>query len=315
MAVDVLEGMEHSAIHDAEAILYILVWIACLQGGPFPQPRSDGFDPTKSFLRQWCPPWRLDEDQLESIGDLKLRHMRCRTPFRKVLESMDVYFKRLQPYIRWLRKLFFLDQPNKEVTYLPSENIDDPRKNVEHNAEAMAVPDAEQGEESEEEAIVNIRPLSEVIEELKTKTLLYRDKIAEIEARAAARKSSVPTKPAETFLRPQTDPTQPAPDTTASGPTPSLISSEEIANQKANDTKPEALSWDGTDCKGNAESPPSSIVRKRMREPECSSSDAAPLDAATVKRSRISYDQRQQEASASESTVPEPTSCVLQTSS
>ena len=86
---------------------------------------------------------------------------------------MDVFFKDLQPYIIELRALFFPARPNDEGIFLPTGGVDDLRKIEYHEVEAVA--DTEQERESEEEVIANmppIRPLSEVIEVLKTQTFI-----------------------------------------------------------------------------------------------------------------------------------------------
>ena len=95
------------------------------------------------------------------------------TSFSEALRSIDVFFKDLQPYIIELRAPFSPARPNDEGIFLPTENADDLRK-IEYN-EVEAVADTEQEGESEEKVIANMppaRPLSEVIEVLKTQTFI-----------------------------------------------------------------------------------------------------------------------------------------------
>ena len=130
-----------------------------------------------------------------------------------------------------------------------------------------------------------------MVEVLKTQTLVYRNRIATIEAKyrnTTIRRGPGTATPAEMSFRPWTASTLSVSDATANGHCKSKIRRHEVSGFELGEP----------DCEGSADLPTSSIARKRIRECEYSPADAVPFNAPTVKQSRMSYGQSQQATSA-----------------
>ena len=126
-----------------------------------------------------------------------------------------------------------------------------------------------------------------MVEVLKTQTLVYRNRLATIEAKyrnTTIRRGPGTATPAEMSLRPWTASTQSVSDATANGHCKSEIQRHEVPSFDIGEPE----------CEGRAGQPTSSIARKCIREGEYSPADAVPFNAPTVKQSRMSYGQSQQ---------------------
>ena len=129
MAIDVLRldsDIRHSPIHDVESLLYILIWISCVQGGPRRQFRKDGFNPETSFLKKWCPFKNVDDTLLDAAADAKFLMMTDEQTFEKTCKkAVHVYFKPLISYFGKIRSLLFPARPAYDSDTSSSEDDTD----------------------------------------------------------------------------------------------------------------------------------------------------------------------------------------------
>lgn len=122
MAVAVLENYTaHTAISDAESILYILIWIACLYAGPrgTKRPETDAFSFKSSFLSKWCPEGRVDDDDLRDIGLRKRGLLLLPDVFqRDIVTKIHEYFAPIANCLKVLRAFFFRPEVDVNPTDL-----------------------------------------------------------------------------------------------------------------------------------------------------------------------------------------------------
>ena len=203
MAIDILykgSTLRHSSIHDAESLFYILIWISCSQGGPHQQARDDEFDLDTSFLRQWCPSDDLDEMKLRLIASSKEGQMKIPERFKEILDDMHWYFKDLRPYLLILRDLFFPAKmsdtgdripPNTERTIDDLRNLNMSKLLAAAEAECATEDTASHNDKKKDEKVEKtVRPLSDVIGQLKLQTLLFLHEIGKSEAKSKLREQS-----------------------------------------------------------------------------------------------------------------------------
>ena len=192
MAFDILRSdseIRHSPIHDVESLLYILIWISCVQGGPHRQSRKDDFKTEKTFLHKWCPFKQVDDRLLDLAADAKELMMNSENKFmQECRKTVHPYFNPLIPYFASLRALLF---PAETVTInldaLCAENkvedflADDKR---EWNGELEV---RNEMNEPKIESLYNRPCLADVMIKVQIVTLKYRRDRLEVEENQAAK--------------------------------------------------------------------------------------------------------------------------------
>ena len=97
MAIDILSGtVEHTALHDAESMLYVLIWIAIIQAGPHGRKRSaEGFTIKGTILDTWSPdPRNITLQSLVVLSDSKRGVMITADAIEdRILDAMHSYFE------------------------------------------------------------------------------------------------------------------------------------------------------------------------------------------------------------------------------
>ena len=315
MALDILwkkpsVQVKHSAIHDAESMFYILIWIACLQGGPHNQSRGGDFSTSNSILKFWCSFEDVNDEKLRMIANFKKCQMVTSVSFdEEIIADMDPYFDDLHPYFRVLRNLFFPTLPVDAGILLPEENADEPQtskpdgRNA-HNEDGTNRIDKEQPKkkEKEKETVISARPLSEVIGVLKAQTAAYRNKLSKADSKEAStsKSSAVTSDPAGELRNSQAASTHPVSDTAPHNPVTVLpANSLDAARRQINGMR--LRKFANPDGKQNAGPSPSNVTAKRSREEAFGPTDTEGFNTTSAKRSRTLTDQKQQEE-----TPPEP---------
>ena len=293
MAIDVLAKgamLKHSSIHDAESVLYILIWISCSQGGPHGQDRKDTFDPDTSFLRQWCPGEDLDESKLKTLANNKKVQMSDNEAFDEILDSMHRYFKDLKPYFKVLRNIFFPAQLSSTVDRVvpePVMSIEDLR-NV-NMSKLLAAAEAEGAtddtpslneEKKDKKVEKTVRPLSDVIGQLKLQTLLFLHEIGKSEAKSKLREQSTARATVGNSASTSQD-LEPSPTDNLK------IISRQVNGMRLRNLKPP----EGVSSQTRSNMPSSSrSTGKRSREQAFGSKEANKFKKNSTKRSKTSLD-------------------------
>lgn len=110
MAIEILKKYaEHSAIHDAESLFYVLIWIASMQAGPGGKVRlMTQLQFSTSILFFWSPQTDITEAVLQSVADSKVAHMKDEETFvGQILGRMDQYFDSIGDCLLSLREALF----------------------------------------------------------------------------------------------------------------------------------------------------------------------------------------------------------------
>ena len=110
MAVEVLSGaVEHTALHDAESMFYVLIWLAFTQAGPNGLKRNaKGFTIKGTILDDWCPEGEIDQAKLNNIANTKRGVVANPDAFlREVLGKMHPYFAALRSCLYQMSIAFF----------------------------------------------------------------------------------------------------------------------------------------------------------------------------------------------------------------
>lgn len=110
IAIDILKCIvEHAADHDAESLLYVLIWIVFTQAGRDGLNRKmtrTQFD--KSILRSWSPPGDLAPTSLDDISSIKKSTMVSESQFNEhIINRMHPYFLPLEPCLVLLHEALF----------------------------------------------------------------------------------------------------------------------------------------------------------------------------------------------------------------
>lgn len=129
MAVDMIQTKAtRLSVHDAESMLYCLIYLSCTQGGPHSANRTDEFDYATSFLDRWYPAEELTAERLDGLATSKFLVMNSTRRFRKeVLHTMHPYFKPLETCFMRMRRALFPgdddveDGPDHEFTSMRTD--------------------------------------------------------------------------------------------------------------------------------------------------------------------------------------------------
>ena len=120
MAIDVLSGaVEHTVLHDAESMFYILIWIVLTQAGPDGLERDERyFTINRTILDDWCPEGEIDQAKLNSIANTKRGVVFSPDAFiREVLGKMHPYFAPLRSCL-YRMSIAFFPLPSNPDRYL-----------------------------------------------------------------------------------------------------------------------------------------------------------------------------------------------------
>lgn len=110
IAIDILKlCVDHGADHDAESLLYVLIWITISQAGPNGKARKLPFDEwSKTVLRAWSPPGDLTPTSLGELALTKKCVMISEPEFKdRVTNKMYHFFRPLRPCLSQLRRALF----------------------------------------------------------------------------------------------------------------------------------------------------------------------------------------------------------------
>ena len=183
MAVDVLDGtVEHTALHDAESMLYVLIWMTFTQAGPHGRKRSaEGFTIKGTILESWCPEGEINQTFLDGIAHNKGGVIKDPDVFsRHVVERMDSYFSPIGDCLLLMSQAFFPRGPDLSK-YL---------KGTRRSAKVKS-------NDSTPTLREDKRPKDDIFKNLKNILTLYIKEVTEVEVEESAVASASPVDAAQ----------------------------------------------------------------------------------------------------------------------